>query len=119
MKKILGFLLGMTLVASFNVFAVGAIATDDDVGDAEPGYGIATGFDTKEEAQKEALKNCREAGNKNCEVAVWFKGCGAYASSKEYSGVGWGKTKAIAESKAKEKCGSAKCTIKVSECDDE
>lgn len=117
MKKILRFALCMILTAPLSAFAIGAIATDDDVGDSEPGYGIATGYDSKEEAKKAALKNCQEAGNDNCEVSVWFEGCGAYASSKKYSGSGWGKTQAIAEANALEKCGTDSCSIKVSDCD--
>ncbi len=118
MKKILELVLCMALLAPFSAFAVGAIATDDDVGDAEPGYGIATGYDTKEEAKKAALENCREAGNEHCSVSVWFEGCGAYASSKKYAGAGWGKSQKIAEAKALDKCGSPSCKIRISECDD-
>jgi len=118
MKKLLGLVLCMALAAPFSVFAVGAIAVDDEVGDTEPGYGIATGYDTKEEAKKAALKNCRNEGNENCKVSVWFEGCGAYASSKKYSGAGWGKSKRIAEAKALETCGSPNCKIQASECDE-
>lgn len=111
-------LVAMLAVLPTLVFAVGAIAIDDEVGETEPGYGIATGKDSEAQAKSAALANCRKAGNDNCKIAVWFKGCGAYAASKKYSGVGWGKTIEIAERVALEKCGSSSCKVQVSECDD-
>jgi len=55
MKKITALLLATAL--AFNVssaFAIGAIAVDDQEGDADPGYGIATGHDTEAEAKAAA-----------------------------------------------------------------
>lgn len=118
MKKITALLFALMLVGPGSAFAFGAIAVDDEVGDAEPGYGIAVGMDSEAAAKKAALANCKSSGNANCKVAGWFKGCGAYASSKKYSGVGWGKTEAIAKAAALDKCGSGNCKIHVSECDD-
>lgn len=97
-------------------FAIGAIAVDDEEGDDEPGYGFATGYESKDEARREALKQCKASGNKECKVVAWFETCGAYAASKKYYGVGWGSNKQKAESMALEKCGG-KCSIKVSECE--
>jgi hypothetical protein len=119
MKKIAALFLALSLLGPSSAFAYGAIAVDDDVGDSDPGYGIATGEASEAAAKKAALAKCKKAGNDNCKVAVWFKGCGAYASSKKYSGAGWGKTEEIAKAKALEKCGSERCKIQVSECDDE
>lgn len=101
---------------SSSAFAVGAIAVDDEVGDNEPGYGFATGYDTKDQARAEALKQCKQSGNSNCKVVAWFETCGAYAASAKYYGAGWGSTKAKAESMAMEKCGGG-CKIHVSECE--
>jgi hypothetical protein len=100
------------------VYATGAIAIDEQRGDDEPGYGIAVGQDGKDEAQKAALAECRKAGNKNCKVRVWFDGCGAYASSTNFYGVGYGKTLKAAEKMALDSCGKASCEVKVSECDE-
>jgi hypothetical protein len=102
-------------LASFNAMAVGAIAVDDEAGSTDTGYGIVTGMSSEAEAKAGALKECKSAGN-NCKVAVWFTTCGAYANSKEYSGIGYGNTKAIAEAKALEACGG-NCKIQVSDCE--
>jgi hypothetical protein len=72
-------------------------------------------MDTKEEAKAGALKECKSAGN-SCKVALWFKQCGAYANSKENSGIGYGDTKAIASKEALEACGSG-CKVQVAECE--
>lgn len=98
--------------------AIGSIAIDDRVGEDEPGYGISVGYATKEEAIKRALQECRKAGNTNCKMRVWFEGCGAYAASNQYFGVGWGRNQEIAEEKALQQCGNKHCEIKVSECDE-
>jgi len=107
----------MTALPAF-VYATGAIAIDEQRGDDEPGYGIAVGQDGKEAAQSAALAQCRKAGNKNCKIRVWFEGCGAYASSTNYYGVGYGKTLKIAEKIALDNCGKSSCEVKVSDCDE-
>lgn len=117
MKTILASL-AAALVWSGGAFAIGAIAVDDQEGDTEPGYGFALEHDTKEQAQRAAMAECRKAGNKNCKVAVWFETCGAYAASKRYYGVGWGKTAARARDMALEKCGNSSCRIKIAKCED-
>lgn len=113
-KLLLVLLLG--LLPGF-AFAVGAIAVDDEEGEDEPGYGIAVGKPSRADAERAALAECRKAGNKNCKVAVWFEGCGAYATSRKYYGVGWGRTIKIAEEKALQACNQRGCEIKLSECD--
>ena len=117
MKKITAIFLAAAL--AFNVssaFAIGAIAVDDQEGDTDPGFGVATGHDTEAAAKAAAMKFCKEAGNK-CEIVGWFKTCGAYASSNKYSGYGFGATKAAAIAKAKDVCGNASCKIVVAECE--
>ena len=98
--------------------AVGAIAVDDEAGEEEPGYGIAVGKASKDDAGRAALAECRKAGNRNCKVVVWFDGCGAYATSRRYFGVGWGRTIESAEDMAVRECGRSTCKVKISECDD-
>ena len=105
------------LVLSFNVFATGAIAVDDEEGDEEPGYGLVTGHADKAAASKAALAECKKAGNNSCKVVVWFDKCGAYAASKKYYGVGWGSTEAAASKMAKDKCGNKACEVKLVECE--
>lgn len=106
------------LVSLFAVgaFAAGAIAVDDEAGSNDAGWGIAYGED-RDEAGREAMKQCRKAGNKGCKVAVRFDKCGAYAASKEYFGIGWGNSESAAKQKALGEC-SGKCKIVVSGCDD-
>ena len=111
-------LVGLLAVAPTVVLAVGAIAIDDEAGDSEPGYGISTGKATKEAATQEALAECKKAGNDNCKVKVWFNGCGAYAASRNFYGVGYGATQKIADAKALKECGKTSCEVKVSECDE-
>jgi Domain of unknown function (DUF4189) len=110
----------LTLTAALcmsSAFAVGAIAVDDEEGEDEPGYGFSSGHDTKEEASKAAMRECKKAGNTACKVVVWFETCGAYAASKKYYGVGWGSNAAKASQMALDKCGNRACKIKISECE--
>ena len=118
LKSLHALVLGLSLAAPLSVFAFGSIAVDDEVGDDEPGYGIAVGEDTKEAAQKAAVKYCKEHGNSNCKSVVWFKQCGAYAASKKYYGYGYGATKAIASRKALDMCAHESCKVAVAECED-
>ena len=101
----------------FQASAAGAIAVDDQVGDKDPGYGFVTGADSREEAGKAAMKECRKSGNTSCQIVARFDQCGAYASSKKYSGAGWGKTQKAAEKMALEKCGHERCKVHVSDCE--
>lgn len=117
MKKLAALMLSVSmLVSASSAFAFGAIAVDDQVGETDPAYGFATGEDSKEAAQKRALKFCKENGD-NCKVVVWFETCGAYASSKKYYGYGYGATKAVATKKALEMCGRNSCQVVVAECE--
>jgi hypothetical protein len=118
--KNLKFLLAAAALACaipFQASAAGAIAVDDEVGDKEPGYGFVTGYDNRDAAGKAAMKECRKSGNSNCQVVARFDQCGAYASSKKYSGAGWGKTQKAAEKMALEKCGHERCKVHVSDCE--
>ena len=122
MQKTFELLFALTVIAilafPLSAFAIGAIAVDDEEGESDPGYGYSTGKDTESAAKSAALKECREQGNKNCKVAVWFKQCGAYAASRKYSGIGYGSSKSVAEAKALDECGNSACKIKVSECEE-
>lgn len=100
------------------VLAIGAIAVDDEVGEEDPGYGWATGYNNRAEAERNALKECRAHGNTNCKVVVWFEACGAYAASHKYYGYGWGKSKAIAEKAALKMCARNNCQVVVSGCEE-
>jgi len=110
---------GLLLAQSSYVWATGAIAVDDEAGGkpSDAGYGIGFG-DDKDSAMKAALKKCRAAGNDNCQVKVWFEGCGAYAASYEKFGVGWDANQEVAEDKALDACGNGRCKVVVSECGD-
>ncbi|OAN48439.1 hypothetical protein A6A04_20110 [Paramagnetospirillum marisnigri] len=117
-KTILAFVLALgMLAAADNSFAAGAIAVDDEQGGkaADVGYGIGSAA-TREEAGAIALAECKKSGNANCKIAVRYDTCGAYAASKDYSGIGWGASESIAKAKALEACGAG-CKIAVSDCD--
>lgn len=119
LKKLMMTLCLLMLALSTQAFAAGAIAVDDEEGGGveDVGYGIGFGK-TRDDAGREAMKQCREHGNKNCKVKVRFDGCGAYAVSKNYYGIGWGKTGSQAERAALDQCGRSACKVAVSECDD-
>lgn len=118
MKKIGTAFAALVFSMSFSglVHAFGAIAVDDS-GDEEPGYGFVTGAETRQQAERGALKQCREHGNENCKIVVWFKKCGAYAESKKRYGYGYGDTKAAAINGAMEGCGNNRCKLIVAECE--
>jgi hypothetical protein len=97
--------------------SVDAIAVDDDQDTKGGNAGFGTGEgDTAKEAQKMALENCRKSGNKGCEVALTYKQCGAYASSKKHAGTGTGSSESAAKKAAMEDCGNDACKIVVSDC---
>ena len=108
----------MSLLLSAQVSAAGAIAIDGYEGDSihEIGYGIGFAKD-RDSAAKESMRKCRNSGNDNCVVKVRFDGCGAYAVSKRFYGVGTGRTLAQAERAALDQCGNKSCRVAVSECD--
>jgi hypothetical protein len=93
----------------------GVIAVDDQVGENDPAYGVGGG-DSKGEATKNAMKFCREAAGKKCEIAVTYETCGAYASSRKYAGTGVAGTIQGAKKKALEECGNANCRVLAADC---
>lgn len=112
------FAVSLVMLPSAPAFAAaGAIAVDDEEGQGakEVGYGVGEGA-TRAEAAKHALAERKKAGNKDCKVAVRYDTCGAYAASKKHSGIGFGKTKAIATKKALDECGIGACRIVVADC---
>ncbi|MBF0342562.1 MAG: DUF4189 domain-containing protein [Magnetococcales bacterium] len=117
MKKTLFLALLMTLALPSSVFAYGAIAIDNQYGDDDPAYGFSIGEDSKERAQRHAVKYCREYGGTNCKAVVWFETCGAVAVSKKYYGYGYGRNKQKAIDDAMEMCGHKRCQIVAAECE--
>jgi hypothetical protein len=113
MKKIRLLFAFLTLSLTSTVYGVGAIALSDD---GEDYWGLYTGADSIDEAKREAKKLCAEAGGKGCKARVWFEKCGAIATSEEYYGIGYGKSRLIAEKKALEDCDD-KCEVATSECE--
>jgi Domain of unknown function (DUF4189) len=102
-------------VAKDKEYAVGAIAVDLAKADRDPAYGIGGG-DTEDEANKNAMKFCAEAGGKACKTVVTYPECGAYAAGKKGGGWGMNTTKATAEAKAMSGCDEDSCKIVVSDC---
>lgn len=99
-------------------FAAGAIAVDDDEGDAikDIGYGVSTNEANRDAAGQAAMRKCRAEGNKNCKLVVRFDQCGAYAANKKSYGVGWGSSEGAAKRMALDQCGG-NCRIVVSDCE--
>lgn len=106
---------GLT-IASATSFGAGAIAVDDEQGEKEPGYGIVTGYETRDQAGQAALAECKKS-NQNCKVVARFDTCGAYAASLKYYGVGWGSTAADAQAMAMDNCSNSNCRIVVVDCE--
>jgi hypothetical protein len=104
----------MTISAT-SALATGAIAVNDGMGTSaeEVGYGVGWGAD-KAAAEADAIKQCTEAGNDTCKIAVSFEGCGAYVGDRVNVGAGFGATKEDAEKMALAKCSD--CKVIVSEC---
>ncbi|MCY1665802.1 DUF4189 domain-containing protein [Rhizobium sp. SL86] len=109
------FVVAGLLATCSSALAFGAIAVNDSQGTAahEVGYGIGWGS-TRKEAERNAMRECLSAGNDDCEVAVWFETCGAYAGDRVKYGIGWGRTLREAERGALEDCPN--CKIVVSDC---
>ncbi|MGV8939473.1 MAG: DUF4189 domain-containing protein [Allorhizobium sp.] len=98
-----------------SALAFGAIAVNDSQGTAasEAGYGMGWGSSRKE-AERDAVRNCKQAGNDDCTIAVWFETCGAYAGDRVNYGIGYGNTLRKAEKMALEDCPN--CKLIVSDC---
>ena len=95
--------------------AWGAIATDAAKGETDPYFGIGGG-DTQLEAEKNAIKFCRDAGAKRCTLRLTYTQCGAYALSEADSGTGTAATKREAERLALSACKGRGCEIVASDC---
>jgi hypothetical protein len=102
-----------------HAFAAGAIAVDDEEGlrAAQVPYGYVTGRESRDEAGAAALQECRHHGGEDCKVVVRFDQCGAYASSREHSGIGWGGSEDLARRKAMDDCGTDHCRIVAAVCE--
>lgn len=120
MKKLIRALAATAFLTAFvpSAFAIGAIAVDDEVGNSpsNAGYGYSTGHSSKEEAAAAALAQCRSAGNDSCKAVVWFETCGAYASSRDRYGIGYGTSEGVARQQALGACGAG-CRLVVSVCE--
>lgn len=107
---------GALALSAAPALAAGAFAVDTERGQAagDEGYGIGWG-DSREEAGREALRECRKAGNDNCQIVARFDSCGAYVSSRTKYGVGWGSTKEDAKAMAFDNCPN--CRLVLAECE--
>lgn len=108
----------MVFLCANSAMAYSAIAVDDEAGESakDAGYGVGRG-DTKAEAKKDAIKECKSHDNKGCKVMVEYNECGAYAASINSWGTGTGKTEAEAKKLALKGCGNNQCRIVVSDCE--
>lgn len=93
----------------------GAFAVDTSDKTKEPYYGVGGG-DTDKEASDYAMKYCKEAGGKECTLAVTYEQCGALSSNGK--SLWWGKapTKKEAEAQALQGCNGSDCKIVSSDC---
>jgi len=100
---------------STSAFATGAIAVNDAQGMSAEDAGYAVGYGGSEkEASANAVKECKAAGNDNCEVMLTFEQCGAYIGNKAYYATGVGATEAAAIKAAKDDCPD--CKLIVADC---
>lgn len=105
----------LVTASATSVLAFGAIAVNDEQGMSaeEAGYGLGWGS-TQKEAEANAVKECKDAGNADCKAVVWFEQCGAYVGDRVNYGIGYGESKQVAEKMALESCPN--CKVVVSEC---
>jgi hypothetical protein len=105
----------LSCACATSAFATGAIAVNDEQGMAadEAGYGVGYGS-SKKEAQQNAIKECKSAGNDNCKVALTFEQCGAYAGDKVNYSTGIGSSEKGAQKAALDECPN--CKLVVSDC---
>lgn len=123
--------LSARIVASLAVivaglFAVASAQADGAlvVGDCNA-YGYSYNYAEEADAQARALRECRNAGGKNCKLEVTFYGnCMAFATDRSRSCGSWGwatrKTKSLAEAAARAQCseyGGRDCRVRDSACD--
>jgi hypothetical protein len=109
---------GAALAATPALAAWDSIAVDDDTDTkaGQAGYGVGQG-PTKSEAEHQAMKACKGEGNSGCQIEISYKDtCGAYASSKKYSGHATGASKHEAAEAAVSACGDSSCKLVVSDC---
>jgi len=107
------FLLSLQVTSAL---AFGAFAVQDSQGTSASEVGYGTGWGTtRKEAERNALKACRNVGNADCEVAVWFETCGAYVGNRVNYGIGYGDTQRAAERMAMKDCDN--CKLIVSDCE--
>jgi hypothetical protein len=124
-RSVLALFLGLALslstlvLAAPQAWAFGAVAVDDEEGSHpdDIGYGYSIGAASRGQAERDAMTECRRAGNRNCRIVVWFESCGAYAASHRYFGVGWGGSIDTAERNALEQCGLSSCRVVISQCE--
>ena len=74
------------------------------------------GGNSKGEAERNAMKFCRDASKNKCEVVVTYQQCGAYASSRKYSGSASGASEQAVKAQAIRECGDRACKIVVADC---
>jgi hypothetical protein len=105
-----------SLILPLGAFAAGAIAVDDQEGDTDVGYGVGYG-NSRDEAGRKAMTECKKAGNGECKVVVRYDKCGAYAASKNVFGIGYGRSEDVAKTMAMNECGNNRCKVLVSDCE--
>lgn len=93
----------------------GAFAVDTSDKTKEPYYGVGGG-DTDKEASDYALKFCKEAGGKECTLAVTYEQCGALASNGKSIWWGVAPTQKDAEMQALQGCKDGECKVVSSDC---
>jgi len=93
----------------------GAFAVDTSDKTKEPYYGVGGG-DTDKEASDYAMKFCKEAGGKECTLAVTYEQCGALASNGKSIWWGIAPTQKDAEMQALQGCKDGACKVVTSDC---
>lgn len=106
------------VLSPLSVFAMGAIAFDDNGGKGQPDFFIVVGEDTSEKATEAVLKKCLASGKTGCRVLVNFERCGSVAASDKSFGAGWGITGRIARNMSLRNCGNGDCSVILNECED-
>ncbi len=93
----------------------GAFAVDTADKTKAPYYGVGGG-DTEKEASEYAMKFCKEAGGKECTLAVTYEQCGALSSNGKSLWWGRAPSQKEAEAQALQGCNGSDCKIVSSDC---
>jgi hypothetical protein len=117
MKTFAALFLGMGLLIQGSAFADAPNGADTGAQNKTVAYDNSVAQRSDASAPKSKATPCDGAGD-DCKAPGAVDGCGAFASSQEHIGFGFGATASAATSKAIEMCGQNECHVESVGCQD-